>query len=203
MAAYDFEKLRIMVVDDNRFMVTIIRSLLETMGIKNVCGVAKGANLFVMMKEWQPDIMIVDQVMTPKTGLDLIREIRETVPDRQRFIPIILMTAYAKQEIVMKARFWAGADAVLVKPMSARRLFNCIVALYESDRTFVNTRDYFGPDRRVKDRPFEGPNRRGGDEEDEIEAVPAEIPGETEDGDFLFLGEDDEEETGTAQRASA
>lgn len=201
MAAYDFEKLRVMVVDDNRFMVTILRSLLETMGVKAVRGVDKGANIFVIMKEWQPDIMIIDQIMTPKSGLELIREIRETVTDRQRFIPMVLLTAHAKQEVVVKARFWAGADAVLVKPVSARRLFNCLVALYESDRTFVRTRDYFGPDRRVKDRPFEGPDRRGGVEENHNASE--SMVADSDDDDFLYIDDDGEDEPPMPRRASA
>ena len=197
MAAYDFTKLRVLVVDDSRFMVTIIKTLLETMGIKNVRGLAKGGSVLAAMKEWRPDVMIVDHHMVPRTGLDLIREIRETVEDRQRFIPIILMTAYAKQEIVVRARFWAGADAVLVKPMSARRLFNCIVALYESKRTFVRTRDYFGPDRRVKDRPFEGPNRRGETEETVDE------PETAAEDQYLYLDDGEDSEPPAARRASA
>lgn len=197
MPAYDFEKLRVLVVDDNSFMVTIIRTLLETMGIRNVRGLGRGASLLSVMKDWRPDVMIVDHVMAPKSGLELIREVRERVPTDQRFIPIVLMTAQAKQEVVVKARFWAGADAVLVKPMSARRLFNCLVALYESDRTFVRTKDYFGPDRRVRDRPFEGAGRRA-DDRSFAEPTPEEA-----DGDVLYIDDGPDEPVSTAARASA
>lgn len=200
MAAYDFERLRVLVVDDNAYMVTIIRTLLDSMGIKTVHGLSSGDHLLPVMREWQPDILIVDHFMEPKNGLQLIREIRETVQDRQRFIPIILITSYAKQEVVVKARFWAGADAVLVKPMSARRLFNCIVALYESERTFVRTGTYFGPDRRLKDRPFEGQNRRQ-DEMDEMPGPDQDDDAE-EEQDFLYLDGCDDEDPPSAQRTA-
>ena len=72
------------------------------------------------------------------------------------------------------ARFHAGADAVLAKPVSATRLYDCIISIYESPRTFVDNGVYFGPDRRLKDRPFEGEDRRSANEHDfELELVDA------------------------------
>ena len=199
MTAYDFEKLRVLAIDDNRFTLSVIKSLLDTMGVKTVFSMSKGTNALEIMKQWQPDVLIVDQVMQPISGLDLIREIRDCDSEKYRFVPIILITAHASKEVVQQARFWAGADAVLVKPLSARRLFNCIVALYESDRTFVRTGDYFGPDRRVKDRPFEGSGRRAEDPaRDKVEEAAAA----EDDDDLLFIGIDDDAD-GPPQRASA
>ncbi len=202
MTAYDFEKLRVLAIDDNRFTLSVIKSLLDTMGVKTVFCMSKGTNALEIMKQWQPDVLIVDQVMQPISGLDLIRQIRDSDSDKYSFVPIVLVTAHASKEVVHRARFWAGADAVLVKPLSARRLFNCIVALYESDRTFVRTGDYFGPDRRVKDRPFEGEGRRAEDPAQDKPEGAAVAAAAADDGDLLFIGVDDDADE-PPRRASA
>lgn len=150
------EELRVLVVDDSPYMIAIVETLLRAMGVREVRGVEAGHDIVGELKSWAPDLIIIDHMMKPKNGLDIIRDIRDLEGERQRFLPIILMTGYAHQGVVTQARFRAGADAVLVKPVTARRLFDCIVSLRESERTFVRTRRYFGPDRRASDRTFEG-----------------------------------------------
>lgn len=161
MSTYDLTNLRVLIVDDSRYMLKIIRTLLDAMGISAVRGIDSGENIFAEIKNWKPDLIITDHIMEPISGLDLIKKIRTQEDEMQRFVPIILLTGYAHEHVVKDARFGAGADAVLVKPVSVTRLYACIVSIYESSRTFVDNGLYFGPDRRVKDRPFEGGERRG------------------------------------------
>lgn len=163
MEPYAFDKLRVLLVDDCEYMLKIVGALLESMGIKQIVGLDSPSEVLRVVERWKPDLVIMDQVMEPVTGLELIRQIRHGA-NRQRFTPIVLLTGRAHAEVVTSARFQAGADAVLVKPVSIQRLHSCIVAIRESDRTFVRTAHYFGPDRRVKDRPFEGQNRRQSDD---------------------------------------
>lgn len=158
---YDLSRLHVLVVDDSGFMIDMVRALLEAMGVTKVTSRVSAANLVQQLPELNPDIIITDHIMEPVSGLELIRRIRYESVGRFRFVPVILLTGYADHQVVVRARFEAGADAVLVKPVSAQRLFSCLIAVYESDRRFVETKSYLGPDRRVKDRPFEGPNRRG------------------------------------------
>ena len=185
---YDLSRLSVLVVDDSGFMIGTVRALLESMGIHSITSRNSAANLVEQLPELDPDIIITDHIMEPVSGLELIRRIRREAVGRFRFVPVILLTGYADHQVVVRARFEAGADAVLVKPVSAQRLFSCLVAVYESDRRFVETKSYLGPDRRVKDRPFEGPNRRGAalptandDNPDELVFVDA-ASGETAQG---------------------
>jgi CheY-like chemotaxis protein len=156
MSSYGMESLRVLVVDDSPYMIAIVETLLGAMGVREVRGVDAGQNVLAEIRSFEPDLIVIDHMMKPKSGLEVIRDIRDLEDDPLRFIPIILMTGYTQQGVVTQARFRAGADAVLIKPVSARRLYDCIVALHESTRTFVRTRSYFGPDRRAADRPFEG-----------------------------------------------
>ncbi|MCG8356115.1 MAG: response regulator [Kiloniellales bacterium] len=155
------ERLRVLVVDDSQYMIGIVRTLLEAMGVSDIRGINCTDDPIHEIRTFKPDLIITDHIMEPINGLELIRAIRNQRNGNMRFVPVILLTGYAHEGVVTAARFDAGADAVLVKPVSAKRLHACIVSLYESTRTFVQTTTYFGPDRRTRDRPFEGPDRRG------------------------------------------
>ena len=157
---YDLSGLRVLAVEDSGYMLKIIRVMLEAMGINLVTTLNRPETVISQLDEIQPDIIITDHFMEPINGLELIRRIRYEADGDFRYIPVIMLTGFADYEVVFKARFEAGADAVLVKPVSAHRLFSCIIAVYESTRKFVETEAYFGPDRRVTDRPFEGIDRR-------------------------------------------
>ena len=160
MTTYNLEKLRVLVIDDSEFMIKVVKVLLEAMGLYEVQGVSRPTQAFDAINKWEPDIIICDQVMEPITGLELIKKVRCDEDSVNRFIPIILLTGHSRPEIVKTARWEAGADAVLVKPVSAKRLYDCIVSLYKAERSFVETDSYFGPERRVEARPIEGKDRR-------------------------------------------
>lgn len=160
MATYDFSSLRVIVVDDSPFMCITLKALLNAMGITAVHRITVPTELFDDLAAFQPDLIFTDQIMAPISGLELIREIRSNVDCPWRCVPMVLVTGHSRADVVKAARFWSGADAVLAKPVSVQRLHACILALYRSPRTFVQTKTYFGPDRRVTDRPFEGEDQR-------------------------------------------
>ena len=184
---YNLEKLKVLCVDDSPYMIQILRTLLQALGVKTVHSIDPRRDVIGEIKVWRPDLIIMDHLMKPIDGLELIRMVRNLKGQAYRFVPIVLLTGNAHQEVVTQARFFSGADAVLVKPVSARRLHECLIALVESDRTFVETETYFGPDRRVKDRPFEGGDRRGGAALAQAEAGPGGPSGDGDEGLELEL----------------
>ena len=163
MTAYDISDLRAMIVDDSHFMIKILTALFEVLGARDIKGLTSAVDIFDQMTEWRPDLIVCDQMMCPIPGLELIRNVRQDPASPNKYVPIILLTGHTRPEIVREARWHAGADAVLVKPVSAGRLLDCIASIYKSERVFVKTKDYFGPDRRNTDRPFEGEDRRASD----------------------------------------
>jgi len=50
----------------------------------------------------------------------------------------------------------------MVKPFTAKALYDKIEAIIERPREFVKTQDFFGPDRRRRRAEYEGPERRTG-----------------------------------------
>ena len=74
--------------------------------------------------------------------------------------PLVLMSGHTEQWRVNMARD-AGVNEFLAKPISAKTLYDRILAVIEKPRPFVRTKNYFGPcRRRVNSRDYAGPERR-------------------------------------------
>ncbi|HAC59422.1 MAG TPA: hypothetical protein DCF73_13860 [Rhodobiaceae bacterium] len=75
-------------------------------------------------------------------------------------VPIIMVSGHTDIASVERARD-IGISEFLSKPISARGLYERLIQVLDRPRQFVETPTYRGPDRRRRDRPFEGEDRRG------------------------------------------
>lgn len=156
---YNFGDLKVLVVDDNQHMHNILRDMLLGMRIKNIRH-AMGATEGLQLAEVElPDIMIVDLLMHPVDGFELVRAIREHQEEPIRDLAVLVLTSYSTVEHVRRARD-SGANEVLCKPVSVAGLFDRFTYMRDHPRQFVKTSDYFGPDRRRSLRGFDGEDRR-------------------------------------------
>lgn len=162
--AYHFERVRILVVEDNKPMLEIIKSLLLTFGVGEVITAKNGAEGYDLFCRHDPDIIIADWMMHPIDGIALCKKIRNRPDSINRFVPILLMTGYSERKRVFHARD-AGITEFLVKPFTAQDLYKRLVQIIERPRQFVKSTDFFGPDRRrTSDADYSGPDRREGSE---------------------------------------
>ena len=100
----------------------------------------------VFTKE-RPDIVITDWEMEPIDGPELVKWIRADQSSPKRNVPIIMMTGYAATARVGVARD-LGITEFLVKPFTANELARRIAYVIDAPRDFVETNEFFGPDRR-------------------------------------------------------
>lgn len=163
--AYDFSKIKVLIVEDNQPMVELVRSILDTFGVKNVISASNGEIGFTKYRQENPDLMLVDWMMKPMNGLQLTEKIRKSTNTPNPYVPIILMTGFSEKRRVLRARD-TGVTEFLVKPFKAEDLYKRLVQVIERPRQFVKTEDFLGPDRRRKvDDSYKGPRRREGDED--------------------------------------
>jgi two-component system chemotaxis response regulator CheY len=161
--SYQFDRLKILVVEDNLPMLEIAKTLLLTFGVGEVLTAKNGEEGYAVFCKEDPDIVIADWMMTPTDGIALTRRIRMDLRSPNHYVPIILMTGFSEKRRVIQARD-AGVTEFLVKPFTARDLYKRISQLIERPRQFVKSDDFFGPDRRRKlDAEFTGPFRRDSD----------------------------------------
>lgn len=187
VSGFDFAKIGVMVVDDNRNMRALLCSILHALGFKRIKEVADGESALEEIPQFCPDIIITDWHMEPMNGIELVKNIRASGEDQVRYLPIIMLSGHSEAERVRGARD-AGAHEFLAKPISAKSLFARIIRIVDSPRPFVKTDFYFGPDRRRQDLGPEAgmPDRRQGAKATDVaptDAAPAEMPTDAADAD--------------------
>lgn len=169
--SYQFRNVSVLVVDDVRPMLSLVSSLLKIFGFSNVYLADDPEDAFVQFCKYKPDIVITDWQMQPYDGLELIRKIRRDPRSPNKFVPVVMMTGYSHRIRVEKARD-IGVTEFLVKPFTAKDLCSRIEQLVERPRKFVDTGEFFGPDRRRrKNDAYKGPRRREEEEVFEIDLV--------------------------------
>ncbi len=160
---YQFDKISILVVEDNQPMALMVKSILETFGITSVMLAKNGEEGFASYCKHNPDIVIADWMMKPMDGITLTRSIRTEAKSPNPFVPIVLMTGFSEKGRVEEARD-SGVTEFLVKPFEAKDLYKRLAQCIERPRQFVRCETYFGPCRRRRNDPnFVGPWRREGD----------------------------------------
>jgi two-component system chemotaxis response regulator CheY len=167
---FKFEKLSMLVVEDTQPMQKLLVSVLEALGIKNVQTCTNGQDAFRQFCNHNHDIVLSDWQMDPIDGIALTRMLRKHQLSPNRLAPIILITGYSAWTRVEEARD-AGVTEFLVKPFTAHDLARRIAHVINKPRDFIDTQDFFGPDRRrrkASESGYTGPHRR---EEDRKEKV--------------------------------
>ena len=109
----------ILVVDDYKTMIRIIRNLLKQLGFENVDDAADGGEALAKLKEKPYGLVISDWNMEPMTGFELLKEVRGD--DKLKQTPFIMVTAESKTENVIAAKK-AGVNNYIVKPFNAATL---------------------------------------------------------------------------------
>ena len=112
----------ILFIDDEEMLVKIIQVMLKKLGYQVVAQTSslEAAKIFQAQPE-KFDLVITDQTMPHKTGMQLAQEFRLLRPD----IPIILCTGYSETVTVEDIKA-AGINELLMKPFPMRNLAETI-----------------------------------------------------------------------------
>lgn len=159
MSNFDFEQLKVLYVDPNERAHVVVRTILNAMGIKKYNSLFETAELFNELSRRPPDILITEYKLDDIDGLELIRRIRQDDKAPDHYLPIILLTGHTERRIVAGARD-AGVHHVLAKPISIQQFYGAVSWLVTNPVPFIQSGEYYGPDRRRKERPFDGEERR-------------------------------------------
>jgi two-component system chemotaxis response regulator CheY len=109
----------VLIVDDYKTMLRIIRNLLKQIGFNNVDEATDGKAALEKMQQRKYGLVISDWNMEPMTGLELLKEVR--ADEKLRPTPFIMITAESKTENVIAAK-QAGVNNYIVKPFNAATL---------------------------------------------------------------------------------
>ena len=110
---------RVLVVDDNPDIMSLMQELLETQGY-SVVTVADASQAEEEIRRQPPDLILSDVIMPGKSGYELCRQLK--ADPATRLIPFVLITGLADREDKLRG-IEAGADDFLNKPIFSEELF--------------------------------------------------------------------------------
>ncbi len=113
------KSMNVLIVDDYKTMLRIIRNLLKQIEFNNVEEASDGTEALAKLRTGNFGLVISDWNMAPMTGLQLLQEVR--ADNRLRHMPFIMITAESKTENVVAAK-QAGVSNYIVKPFNAETL---------------------------------------------------------------------------------
>ena len=121
------KNMNVLIVDDYKTMLRIIKNLLGQIGFANVDEATDGGMAFTKLKEKKYGLVISDWNMEPMSGYELLQKVRgeATLKD----VPFIMITAESKTENVIAAK-QAGVSNYIVKPFNADTLKQKIESVF-------------------------------------------------------------------------
>ncbi len=137
----------VLVVDDNQYMRKMVRNLLVNCGVKDIYEAGDGIAALDTIRTVGPDVVILDWEMPLLNGAELVRIVRSPGVFPMPDVPIIMLSGHGERWRVVEA-VRLGVNEYLIKPVSAKALYDRLVAIMALPRPTVQRGDYYGPEPR-------------------------------------------------------
>jgi DNA-binding NtrC family response regulator len=102
---------RILIVDDNPNMSSLLSEMLEVFDYDSVRA-SDGNEALRVLEDGNISMVITDMRMPNMSGLELVREVKEKYPN----LPVVLISGYSVNEVSAQTGH-IGADGFLGKPL--------------------------------------------------------------------------------------
>jgi len=152
-------------VDTNALGLDILSQTLLGFGVDRIFRAPNVEEAKSILKKDTIDLVLCDAQLGEESGHDFVRWLRLSQMEPNCHVPVFVITGHALEPEVTKARD-CGSSFVVTKPISPAVLMQRIMWVAGADRSFIESDNYTGPDRRFK---FEG--------------VPTELPRGRRKGD--------------------
>ena len=114
-------RIKALVVDDNAYARGIAGASLKKLGVTDITEADGGAEAILQLQHGRFDVMLMDWYMPDISGAGIMSVLRDPRFGANGGLKVILMTAYASRDNVVRAR-QLGVNEVLVKPFSTEQL---------------------------------------------------------------------------------
>ncbi len=119
------KNVRILIVEDEPPLVEMLRYNLESEGFGTLVATSGDEGL-LLVKEEEPDLILLDWMLPEMSGIDICRKLREEPASKA--IPVIMLTARGEEGDKILG-LDSGADDYMVKPFSPKELIARVRAL--------------------------------------------------------------------------
>ena len=132
----EMENLKVLVIDDDDISRDMLTAFSESLKF-HVDSVSSGedgiASLTAASQQQAPyELVLLDWLMPGMNGIETVSAITKTLPDigSGKIPKIIIITGLAVDTLQQHVRTSTGADAILVKPINVRLLFNTVMDVF-------------------------------------------------------------------------
>ncbi|MGB5607042.1 MAG: diguanylate cyclase, partial [Gammaproteobacteria bacterium] len=144
----------IMMVDDEPINMEVVQTYLEEAGYRNFITISESKRALEIIRQKDPDVILLDLVMPLVTGFDILEILRGDA--ELKHIPVIVLTSSDDSETKLKA-LHLGATDFLAKPVDSSelslRLRNTLAAkAYQDHLTYYDSLTGLPNRRRFSDR---------------------------------------------------
>ena len=91
------KNVRVLVVDDQDFIRSLLRHILGVLGCTHITDSADGESAWQIIRDSPPDLLIVDWEMEPMDGIELVGKVRSDPTRPDKFMPVIMITAHSER----------------------------------------------------------------------------------------------------------
>jgi CheY-like chemotaxis protein len=139
-----FAAAKVVVVDDEHCMRKVVRTMLLSIGIREVYEAPDGEAGLELIRRLAPDVVILDWQMPGLDGPAFVRIVRSPATFPYPNVPIIMLTGHGERSRVVEA-VKIGVNEFLLKPVSVKALQDRMVSVLAKPREVVKSGDYYGP----------------------------------------------------------
>ena len=193
------EAIKVLVVDDNKRIITILKEALERETDMEVVGTASdGEEALRKISALRPDVVLLDLIMPKVDGLGVMERMKKGAPT---MAPEFVVVSAVSQERVTENAFRLGAAYYILKPFDTRVVVSRVRAVGQNEKNAA------GDEHRVINTVFENKYKRLADslESDVTDiiheiGVPAHIKGYQYLRDAIILSVSDKEMLGSVTK---
>lgn len=120
---------KVLVAEDDPLTLAGIEILLDKTNFEIVATVNSGAAVLDSLASARPDMLILDNGMPERTGLDVLRTLRNRGDGR----PVILLTGGINDQ-VSKEAMNLGVNGIVIKSTAPRDLLTCLETVVQGKR---------------------------------------------------------------------
>jgi two-component system, chemotaxis family, chemotaxis protein CheY len=117
------KNIKILIVDDNEPMRTIIRRILEYGGYANSVEADDGSSAFKILKSQKIDLILSDWNMFGMTGIELLKKVRE---DESIAKTPFIMVSVEGGKVSVDTAIKCGASDFIAKPFTSKTIIETI-----------------------------------------------------------------------------
>lgn len=150
---------KVLLVDSDLELGQVLRRMLGDMGFTDVHVTRSARDGLQLLRQRPFDFVITEKRTQHIDGIEFIQRIRRDTDSPYPTIPIIMLAGSAEQPDVVTARD-AGINEYVIKPFSAKAIYDRLERIIEHPRQFVIAKGFVGPDRRHKGTPPPGVSDR-------------------------------------------